>query len=156
MCAVQAAVEDAEEALEQAQSEQKLLEAEILDKGKWIDEKDARIEPLEAFVQKCARVQNHEGWQGEYFLEARSLLAGDTRLEQIDREGEELQTMPLPTSPYPPDSKRRTWWCPMCHEKSDDDGIVRNHKKTCCHYGSALAPPAVACATQTDGDNGSG
>ena len=82
--------------------------------------------------------------------------AGDTRLEQIDREGEELQTMPLPTSPYPPDSKRRTWWCPMCHEKSDDDGIVRNHKKTCCHYDSALAPPAVACATQTDGDNNRG
>jgi len=45
------------------------------------------------------------------------------------------------------DTRRRAWRCPMCQEKSDDDGVVRTHKKTCCHYGSALAPTAVATAS---------
>ena len=56
--------------------------------------------------------------------------------------------------PYPPDNRRRTWWCPICHEKSDDDGIVRDHKETCCHYGSALAPPATAADQRQENDDG--
>ena len=120
-----------------------------------LEQKDRTIAAMEAVMSLLGKHLNVTPGDVPALLEAVGRLpAGDTRLEQIDREGEELQTMPLPTSPYPPDSKRRTWWCPMCHEKSDDDGIVRNHKKTCCHYDSALAPPAVACATQTDGGSG--
>ena len=44
-------IPDTAPALGECRAEQKLLEAEILDKGKWIDEKDARIKEIEGVLK---------------------------------------------------------------------------------------------------------
>jgi len=37
-----------------------------------------RLRKIEAFVDKCAAVENHEGWQGQFFREARELAGKET------------------------------------------------------------------------------
>jgi len=62
-------------ALEQTQAEQKLPETEILDKGKWIDEKDIRIKQLEPVLRNLVnkldecKIRDHQYEGSDYFHE---------------------------------------------------------------------------------------